>query len=103
MYASELLACLAIIVKCLVLVFVARRLLSGFVLIFWLYEFLHAEHSMLFKGRPVSMSSKTLSTKVLLTFYTPTDSWWLALATVIMDLVWLTLGIANTSSILAMK
>ena len=87
-YASELLTCFTIVVKCLVLVFLTPRRLPGFVLIFWFDQFIHGEHSMLFKGRPISMSSKTLSTKVLLTFHTPTDSWWLPLARVTLDFVW---------------
>ena len=90
-YARKLLACLAIVLKCLVVVFLACRPLSGFVLIFWLYEFLHGEHRMLFKIRPISMSSKALSTKVLLTFRTPTDSWWLAFARATSYFVWSTL------------
>ena len=104
-HARKLLTCFTIVFKYLVLVFLAGRLLSGFVLNFWFDQFIHGKHSMLFKGRPLSMNSKT---KVLLTCSTPTNSWWLALArvtwrynvdqtkshvtlTVTWDLVWSTL------------
>ena len=79
-YACEPLTTFAIVLKCLVLMFLAKYRLghSGFVLIFWLYEFLHGEDSMLLKSKPITMYSMTLATKVLLTFHTPTDSWCLA-------------------------